>query len=349
MSKHLLVALADINCIDQVKQLFSSVYFNAGWKGDYMLMAHDIPEEELLWFRNKGILVKKCKPLHQGKASGIEYLNIESLPDWEKFVVSHYRQLPVLLNKFELFTPEFKKWDTVLYLDCDIIVRYSLDKLTKVKGFCACSDEIIFHRSPIKDQFHLNIPHDEVFSKLEKKFDLTKLTFNSGVMAFSTDIIEEDSFEKLYKLFHKYHQICTYGEQPIINLFFYKKWKKLNYTYNLFVPIWEDKYKIKPKSINATVLHFFALRKPWLHASPFYAEWKTNLDKAEEIDLAHRVNSDRIFGVMKMLKNSPYLSSLQARFSLSYYNRALDRYIGLVGIFLKKSYPRVYFALKKQK
>src|ERR1035437_2558156 len=123
MSKHLLVALADINCIDQVKQLFSSVYFNAGWKGDYMLMAHDIPEEELLWFRNKGILVKKCKPLHHGKASGIEYAEINPLEQKERIELrKRYRDAPVLLNKFELFTPEFKTWDIVLYIVCDIIV-----------------------------------------------------------------------------------------------------------------------------------------------------------------------------------------------------------------------------------
>ena len=62
--ENLLVTLADKNYIDQAKQLFSSVYWNAGWKGDYMLLAHEIPEKDLKWFRNKGILIKKCKPLY---------------------------------------------------------------------------------------------------------------------------------------------------------------------------------------------------------------------------------------------------------------------------------------------
>ena len=31
--KNLLVTLADNNYIDQAKQVFSSVYFNAGWSG----------------------------------------------------------------------------------------------------------------------------------------------------------------------------------------------------------------------------------------------------------------------------------------------------------------------------
>jgi lipopolysaccharide biosynthesis glycosyltransferase len=309
-------------------------------------MAHDIPEEELLWFRNKGILVKKCKPLHQGKASGIEYPEINPLEQKERIELrKRYRDAPVLLNKFELFTPEFKKWDTVLYLDCDIIVRYSLEALTKVKGFCAVSE---YKKHTLRAELHPIDSNDQKFTELTTAYNLRAPAFNSGVMAFSTDIIEEDSFDKLYKLFQKYHKNCNlYGEQPIINLFFYKKWKKLNYTYNLFVPIWEDKYKIKPKSINATVLHFFALRKPWLHASPFYAEWKTNLDKAEGIDLAHRTPNIRTFGVMKILKNSPYVNNIKISFSSSSLRERIDCYIGLVGIFLKKYFPGVYIALKK--
>ena len=61
-----LVTLADKNYIDQAKQLFSSVYWNAGWKGDYMLLAHEVPEKDLNWFREKGILVKKCSKMPIG-------------------------------------------------------------------------------------------------------------------------------------------------------------------------------------------------------------------------------------------------------------------------------------------
>ena len=61
MKKDLLVTLADSNYVDQAKQLFSSVYWNAGWRGDYMLLAYNIAERDLKWFRDKGILVKECK------------------------------------------------------------------------------------------------------------------------------------------------------------------------------------------------------------------------------------------------------------------------------------------------
>ena len=86
MKQNLLVTLADKNYIQQARQLFSSVYWNAGWNGDYMLLSHGIPDDELKWFTDKGILVKKCQPLHD-KSIGLGYD-------------------PIVLDKFYLFTPE---------------------------------------------------------------------------------------------------------------------------------------------------------------------------------------------------------------------------------------------------
>ena len=102
--KNLLVTLADRNYVEQARQLFSSVYWNAGWKGDYMLLAHEIPEEQLKWFREKGILIKKCKPFYDKKG-----------------------RPKTVLSKFYLFTPYFKKWRNIIYLDADVIVRASLE------------------------------------------------------------------------------------------------------------------------------------------------------------------------------------------------------------------------------
>jgi len=121
MKKNLLVTLADEGFIDQAKQLFSGVYHNAGWQGDYMLLSYKIPENKLRWFRDKGILVKECAPLYDKRM-------------WRSGV-------PITIpGKLYLFDPEFKKWDNVVYLDVDIIVRGPLEKLTKVRGFAAAND-----------------------------------------------------------------------------------------------------------------------------------------------------------------------------------------------------------------
>jgi hypothetical protein len=54
--RHLLATLADEAFLDQARQLFSSVYWKARWRGDYLLLAHEIPEGKLAWFRERGIL-----------------------------------------------------------------------------------------------------------------------------------------------------------------------------------------------------------------------------------------------------------------------------------------------------
>jgi len=63
VKKNLLVTIANEKYVDLAKQLFSGVYFNAGWKGDYMLFSFQIPEEELVWFKRRGILIKEFSTL----------------------------------------------------------------------------------------------------------------------------------------------------------------------------------------------------------------------------------------------------------------------------------------------
>ena len=265
MEKALLITLADENYIDKSKQLFSSIYFNAGWKGDYMLLAHEVPEEKLNWFSDKGILIKQCKALHDSKLG----------------------ELPAtVLSKFYMFTPEFKKWNKIIYLDVDMIAKASLDGLLKIKGFAAVSEHY-----KLKGQFeHRNEHGNELFDKLRKKYDLNSPSFNSSLMAFSTDVIKQDTFSKLKELFILYKDLHSpqTGEQPSLNLLFYRKWKELPYFYIAHPVGMTQYYQIKKKKIRAISMHFSCLH-PWEPTNDYYKEWKQNRDKAEEIDLSNRL------------------------------------------------------------
>jgi len=55
MKKSVLVSLVANNYIDKAKQLFSCAYWNAGWKGDYLLLAYEVQQENLEWFKEKVI------------------------------------------------------------------------------------------------------------------------------------------------------------------------------------------------------------------------------------------------------------------------------------------------------
>lgn len=275
--KNLLVTLADKNYILQAKQLFSSVYWNAGWKGDYMLLAHEISEEELSWFRAKGILVRECKPLY--------YKNIgkENYP-------------PVVLDTFYLFTPEFKKWKNIVYLDGDILVRASLDALTKVKGFAsphAMGDILKYYFYSDTDRYQ--------WSVLEKKYNLNIPAFNCGIMAFSTDIIKDTDLTDLLHFYGEYQRISS-GADPSFNLLFYKKWKRLPIVYDITPKIIERYTGIPFNKLEGIIIH---LRDDELSDknNSYYQEWKSNLEQAEFIDL-NKIQKAKKWNVLKMFYHS---------------------------------------------
>jgi len=340
--RNLLVTLADKNFIDQAKQLFSSAYWNAGWKGDYMLLSHEIPEKELKWFRDKGILVKKYKPFSD---KGWRY--------WP----------PTLLNKFYLFTPEFKRWKNIVYLDADIIVRASLDGLTKVKGFGSVKIIGVTLQKLIKTYFK-NISRESASEKtldiLQKEdYKLKSPVFGAGLIVFNTDIIDKNTFIELKQIFK--HKKFPGSEEIVLNLFFYNKWKKLPLIYNVYPNHLKDSFNIllNPNHLKdsfnilkwedrAIILHFaitdnLPKERPWHPINPFYEEWKSNLERAELIDLKN-IPKGKKWSKFRIYWNSLYL---RIRSIPHFLYTFFDRLIGKFGIFLKKYNPELYHKLKK--
>ena len=84
-----------------------------------MLLAHEVPEAALKWFRGHDILVKHCLPRIDTEIGG---------------------RPPVLADKVCLFSTDFKRWDTIVYTDADVIVRGGLTGLTGLGGFAGVLD-----------------------------------------------------------------------------------------------------------------------------------------------------------------------------------------------------------------
>jgi len=315
MKKDLLVTLADKNYMTQAKQLFSGVYHNAGWAGDYMLLSHEIPDEGLMWFRDKGILIKRCRPLFDRKFKG----------------------LPIVWDKFYLFTPEFRKWKNIIFLDADVIVRASMEGLTKVKGFAARNADKLENQfiKPILPAGGPGKTNAGSFNGLKNKYDLKVPAFNAGVMAFDSDIIKEGTFPELIRLSHLYGAICRQAELSILNLFFYKRFEPLPYVYNCWTDSVIHSHNIRPEKVKGIILHFIARNKPWLSENPFYKEWKNNLDKADLIDLEKIPPSTERWSEEDI---DQYCLYLHKRYRLNFGRRVLwkffkviDRIIGLIG------------------
>lgn len=356
--RNLLVTLADKKYILQAKQLFSSVYWNAGWDGDYMLLSHEIPAEELKWFTDKKILIKECVPLHN-KPFGDD------------------NNSPVILDKFYLFSEEFRQWEHIIFIDSDAMVTASLDYLIKTKSF-SC---LRVNKKHFRHSFSLR--DCEQISMLKKEYNLIRPSFNSGVLAFDTAIIKDDTFSKLLSLFNKYKEIIN-ADESILNLFFYEQWINIPIVYNARINNIVLK-KIKgiyhvPKKMKGIILHFekpyrkyLKDDKPWNKGNIFYNEWETNLKRAEFIDL-NKIQKPKKWNILKIryytlllntiitldnLEHSFFRYNIESffRYRLKYFaihvfNYTIstpDRLLGKIGDLIKKFNPDLYHKLRKIK
>ena len=109
--KKLLVTIADKNYLNISKHLFSNILNKGFWIDDMMLITtENIDEKSLQWFFDNGIIIKK-------------YPQYTPAEKWYSMLPEGVLQ-PIVCSKIYLFNSEFKKWDKILYLDSDIIIRY---------------------------------------------------------------------------------------------------------------------------------------------------------------------------------------------------------------------------------
>lgn len=320
MKSSLLVTLADNEYINQAKQLFSSAYFNAGWSGDYMLLAHKIPDKDLKCFSDKGILIRNYEGIFAEK--DLKKLHDESIKNYEK------EHLNIILDKFYLFTDEFKQWDNVVYLDSDIIVKSSLEELSGVEGFWAARDMGF----KLKHQFIDN--ENRLLDELKNQYNLNKKSFNSGVMAFSTDIIQKNTFYELKNFINKYISITKFPDQCVLNLILYKKWKELNISYNAL--------NVLKRISNKSVVHFAGQLKPWEKENFYYPEWEKNLENFDNINLEKPASNIKKIGKPEMRHNS-------LCFEIELLERSAHNFMGQTGTFLKNNFPWLFYLLKNKK
>jgi LPS sulfotransferase NodH/lipopolysaccharide biosynthesis glycosyltransferase len=274
-----LVTLATADYLDKAKAFFSSAFHNGAWDGDYLLLAHEVADTELDWFHRKGIVVKPCDSLYPGKVGGMH---------------------PSLTSKYHLFTPYFRQWNTVVYSDLDAIVRAPLQRLKEVRGFAAVDDWSPSLHEQMVDEEDISCRGLDLRQVAELKelasqrYRLANRPFCAGFFVFSTDIIEDDTREKLVAMTDQYEMVSKFGDQLALNFYFYGRWQKLNPTFNVLVRqksvvgFLDNLYEVetrwgKVEKLNPYILHIFD-PKPWSAESGFHLEWLSFLHRAEETD-----------------------------------------------------------------
>jgi len=143
-------------------------------------------------------------------------------------------------HKFYIFDPYFKSWKKVLYIDSGMHIFNPINRLFKIdvsNALLAHSDSYPEFGWSLNGQFNLD---NEYVNSLKKEFNITKKDyFQSGLLLFDSNIIQEDTTKNLIDLMNAYP--IGNGDQAIMNLYFLNKlniWKSLpvknniGFTYN---------------------------------------------------------------------------------------------------------------------
>ena len=125
-------------------------------------------------------------------------------------------------HKYHLFTPFFKQWRYVFYIDCGAKIYNNIAPILQTvepNTLLAHSDAYPTYQWKLRCQF----------LEIDTEFDLNIDYFQSTIMLFDTSIIEDNTFQQLYELAEKY-PVSTTNDQGILNLYFnciQKKWKQI--------------------------------------------------------------------------------------------------------------------------
>jgi lipopolysaccharide biosynthesis glycosyltransferase len=179
-------------------------------------------------------------------------------------------------QKYHIFDVFFKKWEKILYIDCDTVVFSNLNPLFNLldnNNFV-----VDFENNSIRNFFSMwvnliPLPDDNEelinskFKELDNEtyVDVNQSGFNSGILLFNSKIIESDTIDTLYTLSDKYKLINRHGQnggqegdQPIINLLFAKYCHQV--PNNMFC-FWRG------INHNTIIGHFCRWEAPWINGT----------------------------------------------------------------------------------
>lgn len=265
-----LVTLANRRFLAAAKQLFASAYFEGGWRGDYLLLANDVPQPDLDWFHERGIYVLSRDSLVQGSIGGMP---------------------SVLSCKLHLFTPWFRRWRTVVYSDADCMIRGRISWLGELEGFHAALDWNPSMRLQVATPRMLKrrgVDPRRTLGELRRRpeYDAAAPAFCVGFFVMSSSLIADDTFGRLSDLVSAHGAASRFGDQLFLNLHFRERWHPLPPAAHLLLQGSRPPWPLRASATDALSVHFVGPDKPWLATGPLSAEWHRNARRADDLDLS---------------------------------------------------------------
>ncbi|TVR77449.1 MAG: hypothetical protein EA412_11145 [Chitinophagaceae bacterium] len=268
-----IAVLSDENYLEAAKQVIYSSFKYGNWKGDYILLAHNVKEQNLRWFEDRGVYILKTSSLIKTEV-------------WEKALGKGKDWPEVVYSKLYLLSPELASWEKVIFLDSDVFVRKAMNALLDFEGFAAreesLSRNLMYQFIP--DLETLGSEHETELSKLKAQYDFSAISFNVGVMVIPTAENTTAKFQKIIDLANEIHGLAYFPEQAVFNLFFYKKWENIPYVYNdFYTHDWFNKHGFwrRKNDKDAVILHCAGKPKPFEKESIYFSEWSENYKKVD--------------------------------------------------------------------
>lgn len=204
-----------INTINQIRTI--GKYFD----DVVLLIGDDLKDEKI--FLDKNVIIKYFPDFNRDNI--INILKNKPISDGREIIKVFQ------WHKMHIFDAYFKQWKKCLYIDAGMYIFNPIDKIINLD----CTNKIIAHSDAyptyewkLKVQFD-SIQFPELYKELTSNYNLDIDYFQSGILLYDTDIIEENTKNDIIELSNKYINSRT-NEQGIMNIYF-------NCIKNVWLPI----------------------------------------------------------------------------------------------------------------
>lgn len=256
-------------------------------------------QQKLLWFVIDGGITQRNKRRIQ-RSLNVEMLTsgqceLRWLPKPEVFDdrVNLSDQLPssqplpnaafYRLLLAEILPKEFKK---AIYMDCDVAVNTSLEKLWEIE----LEDNYILS-TPNPYSHTISHPEAGLLNWRELGFSANDKKFTSGVLVFNLEKWHTDNMcAKALEYLAQNRQYIRWHDSDVLHAIVKQQWKELDGKWNFY----KDRSASLEEVNNAFIVHFMSKSKPW-------------------IAIEKTVESDLFFRYLKMTDWSGYKHTIPQR------------------------------------
>ncbi len=254
MSDSVITVVTDDNYLPHAKALVVACVKQGAWEKDFCLLC------------NSGCNTSSV----QGR--GIEIFRAPEI-QWTNAI------------KFRLFSPGFRKWKTVLYLDCDILIQGSLNetcaalskKLPNIlcdgpQGSSILDDWVHFDKLSGGDPK----TKPEIYAKLRERFPhIDKPVLTSDALFFDPSTIPEDTTGKLFAIQEEFKEINPRSyDQQVMDLLLYDRMESMTKDHCTWFAFDDPGNRVVSVEKGwrgdeaPSILHYWGAYAPWIIKTP---------------------------------------------------------------------------------